>query len=98
MRRCGIPHRKFGNFRTRRSGDRKLLPDDTGHLWVLREGSDDHWFFDVFDPEGIYLGAVDLPVVPSLFAPPVIGPGSILVVTHDELDVQYVVRYEIRRP
>ena len=77
---------------------RRLIPDDDGNLWVLREGRDEDWFFDVFNDEGAYLGAVDLPVTPSLIPPPLVRSGTVLVVTRDEFDVQYVVAFEIRRP
>ena len=77
---------------------RRLIPDDDGNLWVLREGRDEDWFFDVFNDEGVYLGAVGLPVTPSLFPPPLVRSGMVLVVTGGEFDVQYVVAYEIGRP
>ena len=75
----------------------RLLPDDDGNLWVLREGDGTAWFFDVFGRDGSFLGAVDLPVKPELFPPPRIGAHAVFVVTRDSLDVQYVIRYGINR-
>jgi hypothetical protein len=72
-----------------------LIPDDAGNLWVLRQGPGESWFFDVFAGDGAYLGRVDLPVIPSLFPPPTIRGAEMLVVTLDELGVQYVVLYDI---
>lgn len=72
-----------------------LIPDDAGNLWVLREGPSESWFFDVFADDGAYLGRVELPVSPSLFPPPTVRRGEMLVVTLDALGVQYVVLYDI---
>lgn len=76
---------------------KRLLPDDSGHLWVLREGEGDAWFFDVFAPDGTFLGDVSLPVVPELYPPPRLGRDRMLVVTRDSLDVPSVVVYRIER-
>ncbi len=77
---------------------RRLIPVDTGDLWVLREGEGALWFFDVFAPDGSYRGPIKLPVEPELFPPPVIRGEHVVVVTHDELDVQSIVVYRVRRP
>lgn len=76
---------------------RRLIPDDAGNLWVLREGEGERWFFDVFGPDGSYLGPVEVPVVPSLFPPPVIRDDRLVVVTKDEFDTQSVVVYKVTR-
>lgn len=76
---------------------RRLLPDDSGNLWVLREGEGDNWVFDVFAHDGTFLGTVDMPVRPELFPPPWIGRETMLVVTRDELDVQSILVFRIVR-
>jgi len=50
--------------------------------------------FLVFDPQGILLGAVDLPPIQILD----IGPDYILGVYQDNLEIQYVHRYRLRKP
>lgn len=83
---------------------RMIVVDATGHLWVeewddvgIRQGG-----FSVFDPEGVWLGRVDLP--PGL--PRARGFNRTLVIHHDvvigvwegELGVQTVRIYPIRKP
>lgn len=51
--------------------------------------------WDVFDPEGRYLGVVTMP---ERFAPRSIHGEHIYGVARDELDVQYVVRLRLIRP
>jgi hypothetical protein len=51
--------------------------------------------WDVFDPEGRYLGVVTMP---PRFAPRLILEGKIYGVWRDELDVQYVLRLRIVDP
>jgi hypothetical protein len=77
---------------------RRLIPDDAGDLWVLREGEGELWSFDVFAPDGSYLGPVEVPVVPSLYPPPVVRDDRLVVVTTDEFDTQSVVVYRVNRP
>jgi hypothetical protein len=70
--------------------------DDAGHLWVEptpAPGAPPA--FDVFDPEGRYLGAVRSPV--RLVAPPVFAPGRFYGVTQDDDGIPYVVRARIVR-
>ncbi len=52
--------------------------------------------FDVFDPEGRYLGEVVAPYQVEPHPPPVIRGDRIAFVTKDELDVGYVVTMRIR--
>lgn len=73
---------------------RDLMVDDEGYLWVrptAEAGEEDH-LFDLFDPEGRYLGRIrsPFPVAPS--APMLMRGDTILAVTEDELGVGYVVR------
>lgn len=49
--------------------------------------------WDLFDPEGEFLGTVTLP---PTFTPRFAADRWMLGVLRDELDVQYVVRFELR--
>jgi hypothetical protein len=51
--------------------------------------------FDVFEPDGRYLGRVDAPEGFSVFPQPIFRGDRIWAVLRDELDVAYVVRYRI---
>jgi streptogramin lyase len=77
---------------------RVLLVDNLGFVWVAPFAADDSAAiaFDVFDPEGRYLGAVPTPVTPQRLRPlPVVRGNALYYVTTDELDVPYVVRARI---
>ncbi len=92
MDRSRIPDRKpaFEGF----------LFDDRDNLWVrpVVEAALEDRVFDVFDPEGRWLGRVESPVaLRSSPAPTVVGD-AVYGVTRDELDVPYVVRLRIVRP
>lgn len=54
--------------------------------------------FDVFAPDGRYLGAVRPEVRIDRSPPPVIRGDTVWAVTRDELDVPYVVRLRLVRP
>ena len=73
--------------------------DDADHIWVqvtMPDEEDDGRVFDIFDPDGRYLGAVRLPfTMPSW---PVFRDGALYAVTVDELEVPYVVRARIVKP
>jgi sugar lactone lactonase YvrE len=72
----------------------RMIVDDRDHLWVQLSPKPDATTttFDVFDPEGVYLGAVETPYrVAWPYATPVVRGGRIAFVTKDELDVPYVV-------
>jgi hypothetical protein len=77
--------------------DVMVAPD--GHLWVRpsRPAGDEGAAFDVFDPEGRYLGRVSLPGGISGFPPPVVRGDAVVGMARDSLDVPYVVRMRIRR-
>jgi len=77
---------------------RRLIADDSGDLWVLREGKGSRWFFEIFGRDGGFMGAVDVPVVPELFPPPLIREDRMIVVTRDDWDIQSVVVFRIDRP
>ena len=78
--------------------------DDEGNLWVQRRvagsgGDDEGRLFDLFDAEGRYLGTLRLPFsLPRLVPVPIVREGVLHGVTHDELDVPYVVRARIVKP
>jgi hypothetical protein len=71
-----------------------------GQLWVeptTRDRADRGRLFEIFDPEGRYLGRLRLPFRVS-YPPPVIRGDMILAVTRDELEVPFVVRAKIVKP
>jgi hypothetical protein len=77
---------------------RALLVDDLGFVWVAPFAADDSAAiaFDVFDPDGRYLGAGPTPLTPQRLRPsPVVRGNALYYVTTDELDVPYVVRARI---
>lgn len=67
----------------------RLMADAEGNWWVAANGAANRLTppdrFDVFDPEGRYLGSVDMPLVPLE-----IGADYVAGVTTDELGVQAV--------
>jgi hypothetical protein len=72
-----------------------------GHVWVAvttRDRADEGYLFDVFDPEGRYLGLLRLPFRLATYPRPVIRDGIVVGVTEDELEVPFVVRARIERP
>lgn len=69
-----------------------LSLDDSGNVWVRRGATADPVRFDVFSPEGDFLAAVGMALPVSEYLPPRFRSGSVYVLTHDELDVPYVVR------
>lgn len=71
--------------------------DDVRHVWVERTASEAENLrrvFDVFDPDGRFLGTVQLPF-PLWMSAPIVRDGRMYAVTRDELDVPYVVRARI---
>ena len=80
---------------------REFFLADDGHLWVAvttRNRADEGYAFDIFDPEGRYLGPLRLPFRLSSYPRPVIRDGIVIGVTEDELEVPFVVRARIERP
>lgn len=53
--------------------------------------------FDVFEPDGTYLGQVIGPFELALFPSPVFDGDNVWAVVRDELDVQYIVRFRVQR-
>ena len=75
--------------------------DDDGNVWVERapgDSEDPGRSFDIFDPEGRYLGMLPLPFSLRGGPDPVVREGVLYGVTSDELDVAYVVRARIEKP
>jgi hypothetical protein len=75
-----------------------LYADPDGYLWVsvpVREGEVQ---FRLFDPEGRYLGALQLTgMTRDPYVPMVVRGGRLHLIGHDELDVQRVYVFEIQR-
>lgn len=74
--------------------------DDRDNVWVrpVTEEALEDRVFDVFDPEGRWLGRVESPVALSSSPAPRFHGDVVYGVTRDELDVPYVVRLRIVRP
>lgn len=73
--------------------------DDDGYLWVTATTADTtHTTFDIFDPQGRFLGRTDAGAKLSLYPPPVVRRDAIYAVVQDEFDVQYIVRLGIEWP
>lgn len=71
-----------------------LVPDPVALEWS-RNAAPRPSIWDVFDPEGRYRRTVQLPTSFSLHA---VTEDAAIGVLRDELDVQYVVRYELTVP
>jgi sugar lactone lactonase YvrE len=78
----------------------ELMVDDSGYLWVrlVSGGESEDRLFDVFDPEGRYLGQVVSPFPIAFYPPPIIRGGLVYAVTRDELEVPFLVRARIEEP
>lgn len=76
-----------------------IVDEGDGGIWVRPALPDSHAgaAYDVFDPQGRYLGRVRLPSQMSAFPPPVIRGGALYGVSRDSLDVPQVVRARILR-
>lgn len=76
---------------------RDLTVDEHGFLWVRPSAAagEEDFLFDVFDPQGRYLGQVrsDFPISPS--APLLIRGDTLLAVSQNDLGVAFVVRARI---
>jgi hypothetical protein len=78
----------------------EFVLDDAGYLWVQMIAAPDMEgrLFDVFDPEGRYLGEVQAPFPVEFYPAPIFRDGYMYAVTEDELEVPFVVRARIERP
>ena len=73
---------------------------DDGHILIgiVEKVGEATSTFDVFDPEGIFLGTLDLGfVIPGRNIPAIVGD-TIIAVTPGDLDLPYLVRATIERP
>lgn len=75
--------------------------DPEGRLWVERyepAGGDDERMrtWEVYDPAGVYLGALDLPISATGMPTPAVRNGRLVGVVRDDLDVDHVVVFELR--
>ena len=73
---------------------------DDGHILVgiIEQVGEDPSTFDVFDPEGFFLGSIDLGItMPRRNRPALVGD-TLIVVSPGLLDVPFLVRLTIRRP
>ncbi len=77
-----------------------FFSDDDGRMWVspVTSEEDRGRVWDVFDPEGRYLGQITLPFVLERYPTPLFRNRMIYGVTEDELEVPYVVRARIEVP
>jgi hypothetical protein len=85
---------------SRKPAFEEFMFDDEGNLWVqmVAEGDLEGRLFDVFDPQGRYLGEVILPFPVDFYPAPIIRNGYLYAVTEDELEVPFVVRALIEHP
>jgi hypothetical protein len=68
-----------------------LDPDPLAREWTRVPRQPVATVWDVFDPDGRFLRAVEMP---PKFTPRVVGPDWVVGVQRDELDIERVVRYE----
>lgn len=74
------------------------IPATDGSLWVQRLVEDGEVALDVFSPEGVYLGAAEIPPEFENMSVQLVTPDHVYVRLTDELGVNYVVRLAILRP
>jgi hypothetical protein len=73
-----------------------LFEDEDGYLWITPSLPEDAPLtFDIFDPEGRYLGRVDVPGEDDSVRPAIIRGASVYAIARDADGVNYVVRYRI---
>jgi len=78
----------------------EFVIDDDGFLWVQVVAPPDleGRLFDVFDPQGRYLGEVATPFPVEFYPAPIIREGFLYAVTEDELEVPFLIRARIETP
>ncbi len=74
---------------------KRFLVDDLGYLWVWRTTASDSASFDIFDPEGRFLGSLDTNARINPYAPIDLRTSSLTVTESDELDVPVIVCFAI---
>ena len=77
----------------------RIAVDDSGFVWVQRPDEDGavESALDIFDRDGRFLGTVTTAYPASMYPRFVVRGDRLYYVTHDDLDVQYVVASEINR-
>jgi hypothetical protein len=77
-----------------------VLVDDDAHIWVRRyvEDRETGSLFDIFDPNGRYLGEFKIPYDLEARPRPLVRQNHLYGVILDDLDVPYVVRVQIKKP
>jgi hypothetical protein len=73
-----------------------VIEAEDGHLWVQRSTTPSGSEFDVFDPDGRYLGALTSNL--SSLTHPFVDSSYLIGVSVDSLDVQYVEVYRVIKP
>lgn len=87
-------------FPSRKPPTRNFFVDDLGHLWVSRTaaaGEEEGRVWDIFDPEGRYLGRLALPFNLALGPMPRVRDDVLYGVVRDEMDVPYVILARLTR-
>lgn len=73
-----------------------FMIDDLGYLWVwLQQEESEAATYDVFDPDGLFLGSIASPTPVMTRPRPVFHGDHVYGFTVDELDVPYLVRLRI---
>lgn len=77
----------------------QLFVDPEAHIWVRPDVPSEEAGrrFDIFDPEGRYLGRAVSDVSLAGGMPPIIRGDTLYTVTTDSLDIEYVVRARIQK-
>lgn len=99
MAERGVDHERDDFVKERRLVTRVLV-DESGMVYVFPWEPDvpQGTAMDVFDPDGIYQGRVDLPeTVLTRGPPPYVTRDHVYGVVNDEFDVPFVVRWRIVR-
>lgn len=75
-----------------------IIIGEDGELWVRLVSDGDDTVFDVFDPEGRYLGPVTAGPGVARSPIPIVREGALWLVIRDALDVSYLTRMRIVKP
>lgn len=75
-----------------------IYVDSDGNVWLSVPAGPTETVFAIVDPDGRYLGRLQLDGMKrDVFIPPVVRNGRLYLVARDELDVQRVHRFRIER-
>lgn len=77
-----------------------VLVDDDAHIWVRQYVEDRATgsLFDIFDPNGRYLGELKIPYDLEARPRPLVSQNNLYGVFLDDLDVPHIVRVQIKKP